>query len=118
MLAELEALRLDSSTLVVMHADHGWHLGEYNMWEKRTLWENAARVPLVLRAPWLPQSAGTRVAAPVELVDIFKTVCDALGVGLPQGDTHPVEGASLLPLLRAPGTGAPPGWTKEVAKPN
>ena len=63
-----------------MHSDHGWHLGEYNMWEKRTLWENAARVPLVLRAPWLPQSAGARVAAPVELVDIFKTVCDALGI--------------------------------------
>ena len=41
--------------LQVMHSDHGWHLGEYNMWEKRTLWENAARVPLVLRAPWLPQ---------------------------------------------------------------
>ena len=41
-----------------MHSDHGWHLGEYNMWEKRTLWENAARVPLVLRAPWLPASAG------------------------------------------------------------
>ena len=66
--------------LQVMHSDHGWHLGEYNMWEKRTLWENAARVPLVLRAPWLPQSAGARVAAPVELVDIFKTVCDALGI--------------------------------------
>ena len=114
-LAELEALKLDSSTLVVMHSDHGWHLGEYNMWEKRTLWENAARVPLVLRAPWLPQSAGARVAAPVELVDIFKTVCDALGIGLPVGDTHPVEGSSLLPLLRAPGTAAPPGWTKDVA---
>ena len=115
-LAELEALRLDNSTLVVMHSDHGWHLGEYNMWEKRTLWENAARVPLVLRAPWLPQSVGARVAAPVELVDIYKTVCDALGVGLPRGDTHPVEGTSLLPLLRTPGAAAaPPGWTKDAA---
>ena len=100
-LAELDALQLTSSTLVVMHADHGWHLGEYNMWEKRTLWENAARVPLVLRAPWLRGTAGTRVSAPVELVDIFRTVCDALGVPPPQADAHPVEGSSLLPLLRA-----------------
>ena len=45
-------------------------------------------------------------------VDIYKTVCDALGIGLPVGDTHPVEGSSLLPLLRARGTAAPPGWTK------
>eukprot|EP01051_Picozoa_sp_SAG22_P006860 SAG22_NODE_464_length_10191_cov_14.495541_7_plen_565_part_00 len=29
----------------------GWHLGEYNMWEKRTLWENAAHVPLIMRVP-------------------------------------------------------------------
>jgi len=100
-LSELDALQLTASTLVVMHADHGWHLGEYNMWEKRTLWENAARVPLVLRAPWLRGTAGARVAAPVELVDIFRTVCDALGVAPPQADAHPVEGSSLLPLLRA-----------------
>ena len=51
-LDELDALDLTGSTLVVMHSDHGWHLGEYNMWEKRTLFENAARVPLVIRAPW------------------------------------------------------------------
>ena len=81
-----------------MHADHGWHLGEYNMWEKRTLWENAARVPLVLRAPWLPQSAGTRVAAPVELVDIFKTVCDALGLTLTLALT-PTLALTLTPTL-------------------
>ena len=30
-LAELERLGLSNDTLVVMHADHGWHLGEYNM---------------------------------------------------------------------------------------
>jgi hypothetical protein len=41
-LDELDRLELTSSTLVVMHSDHGWHLGEYNMWEKRTLWENSA----------------------------------------------------------------------------
>ena len=167
-LQELEALQLVASTLVVMHADHGWHciaarsltprartppppqprrrtpphhpcppfglgtaVGEYNMWEKRTLWENAARVPLVLRAPWLPRSAGARVASPVELVDLYRTVCDALGAGLPAGDDHPVEGDSLMPLLRAAGGGdggggggggggdgggaVGAGWAKEVA---
>ena len=42
-LDKLEQLGLADSTAVVAHSDHGWHLGEYNMWEKRTLWENAVR---------------------------------------------------------------------------
>ena len=46
------------------------------MWEKRTLWENAARVPLVLRAPWLPQSAGT--------LTLTLTLALALALPLPQ----------------------------------
>lgn len=104
------------------------------MWEKRTLWENAARVPLVLRAPWLtpPEQltldagAGTgagkarRSSAPVELVDIFATVCDVLGVPLPTGEEHPIEGTSLKPLLLDPiagdlRSGVEQLWTKEAA---
>ena len=121
-LDELDALGLADDTLVVMHSDHGWHLGEYNMWEKRTLWENAARVPLVMRAPRgaiVPgggggggggggegvAARGARSSAPVELVDIYATVCDVLGVALPEGERHPVEGTSLLPLLLDPSLG-------------
>ena len=85
-------------------------------WEKRTLWENSARVPLVIRAPWLPASVGARTSAPVELVDIYKTVCDVLGVPLPMQEEPPVEGTSLLPLLRSPRTGDMGGaWDKDVA---
>lgn len=110
-LAELDALGLADSTMVVMHSDHGWHLGEYNMWEKRTLWENAARVPLVVRVPWEPASAGRRSGALVELVDVYRTVCDVMGVPLPAGDTHPVEGTSIAPLLRDPAA----AWGKDAA---
>ena len=44
------------------------------MWEKRTLWENAAHVPLIIRVPWLSKSAGKRAKALVELVDVYPTV--------------------------------------------
>ena len=53
------------------------HLGEYQMWEKRTLWENSARVPLVIRAPWLKSMVGKRSQELVELVDLYRTVLDA-----------------------------------------
>ena len=39
------------------------------MWEKRTLWENAARVPLVIRAPWMRNSAGEGVSG------VWRGVC-------------------------------------------
>lgn len=102
MLDALDANGLAESTAVVVHSDHGWHLGEYNMWEKRTLWENAARVPLIIRVPWLPGSAGKRATQLVELVDIYRTVCDLLGADLPGDDAHAVEGAGRPPLTPPP----------------
>ena len=106
----MEAQGLAETTAVVMHSDHGWHLGEYNMWEKRTLWENAVHVPLIVRVPWLPHTAGTRSESLVELVDVYPTVCDLLGVELPAADAYPVEGTSLVPLLTGDSE-----WTKTAA---
>ena len=107
-LDELDRLDLTKDTLVVCHSDHGWHLGEYNMWEKRTLWENSARVPLIIRAPWLTQMVGKRSQEIVELVDIYRTVLDlAGGVPEPTEDTLPIEGKSLAPLLGGGGRWEP-----------
>ena len=72
-LDELDALGLRGTTMVVLHADHGWHLGEYAMWEKRTNWELGVRVPLIMRVPWLPAASGARTRALVELVDVYPT---------------------------------------------
>merc|ERR1719321_454188 len=83
-LDELERLNLAEDTLVVMHADHGWHLGEYGMWEKRSNWELGTRVPFVMRVPWLGEKArGKHARALVEIVDVYKTLCDIMGVPLP-----------------------------------
>jgi hypothetical protein len=106
-LDELDQLDLADDTLVVAHSDHGWHLGEYNMWEKRTLWENSARVPLVIRAPWLKAMVGKRSQHLVELVDIYRTVLDLAGAPEPTSDTIPIEGVSLAPLLGGGGAWNP-----------
>ena len=87
------------------------------MWEKRTLWENSARVPLIIRAPWIAgASSGQQTNALVELVDVYKTVCELAGVPLPGGDTHPVEGKScfffiiIVALPPTPMTSQPPNF--------
>ena len=101
-LDELDTLQLRDHTLVVLHSDHGWHLGEYAMWEKRTLWELGTRVPMIMRVPWLPASHGQRSRALVELVDIYPTLCDLMGLPPPDDDTLPLDGISLRPVLEAP----------------
>jgi len=96
-LDELESLGLDSNTLVILHADHGWSLGEHGAWQKFTNWEHGVRVPLIIRAPWLPGSAGKRSTEPVELVDVFPTSVDLLELKMPPGESF--DGQSLAPIL-------------------
>jgi arylsulfatase A-like enzyme len=67
-------------------------------------------VPLIIRAPWLPQSIGKATPALAEAVDLFQTFIDLSGLGkavaLPSDQV--LQGTSLLPILRDPpatGTG-------------
>ena len=94
-LATLEAEGLADDTLVAVWSDHGFHLGENRMWGKHVNYEVATRSPLLLRGPGVP--AGRRVARPVELLDLYPTLCDLLGVEPPP---H-LQGRSLVPVLRA-----------------
>jgi arylsulfatase A-like enzyme len=84
-------------TLVILTADHGEGLGEHG-WQNHgpVLYEEAMRVPLVVR--WPGTIAGGRtIEAPVALVDLPRTVLDLAGVATPlPGD----EGRSLAPALR------------------
>lgn len=99
-LYKLQELDLERSTLVVMHADHSTSLGENGAFQKRSLFDHATRVPLFIRDPMRPDSAGQRIHVPVELVDVLPTLLDISGVkransGLPSR----LEGRSLSQLL-------------------
>jgi len=83
-------------TVVVLLSDHGWHLGEKRRWAKRSLWEDSARVPLIIRAPG--HRAGQISRRPVGLIDLFPTLAALCDLD-PPGD---LEGKSLVPLLKNP----------------
>ena len=44
-LAELKKQGLDKNTIVIFISDHGYNLGEHGLWQKRSLYEDSARVP-------------------------------------------------------------------------
>jgi len=93
---ELERLGLRESTAIVFMSDHGYHLGEHTFWQKNNLHEDVTRVPLIISAPGLKPG---RSDAFVELVDMYPTVSDLMGISVPET----VQGKSLVPLLKNPG---------------
>lgn len=96
----LERLGLAGNTLVVLWSDHGYHLGEHGgVWQKRTLFEESAGAPLIIRAPRAAGNGQTSRAI-VEFVDIYPTVAEWAGLRGPAE----LAGRSLVPLLRAPAT--------------
>ena len=98
MLDALDRLELADNTIVVFWSDHGYHLGEHNgVWQKRTLFEQCARTPLIIRAP---KATGNGQASPriVEFVDVYPTLASLAGIAAP----HPLAGRDLTPLLNDP----------------
>ena len=100
MLDALEKNGLAGNTIVVFWSDHGYHLGEHNgIWQKRTLFEQGARTPLIIRSPG---AEGNGLASPrvVEFVDIYPTLVDL--AKLPPPKAQELAGQSLTPLLTDP----------------
>ncbi|MCM8542021.1 MAG: sulfatase, partial [Lentisphaeraceae bacterium] len=74
LLDALDRLKLSDNTIVVFWSDHGYHMGEHNgVWQKRTLFEEGARAPLIIRAPKL-KNKGHISKRIVEFIDIYPTV--------------------------------------------
>jgi choline-sulfatase len=85
------------NTIVVFTSDHGWYLGEKQMWHKGKLWEETTRVPLTIYAPGITKE-DTVSDQPVSLVDLYPTLCELTKTKAPE---H-LDGLSLAPLLRDP----------------
>jgi arylsulfatase A-like enzyme len=101
LLSALDRLDLRKNTIVIFTSDHGYNLGEHECWQKLSLFEDSVRVPLIISAPMFADSAGKSSDAIVELVDLYPTVADLVGLG----DEVPsiLQGRSLHPLLEEPG---------------
>ena len=101
LLDALDKLGLTNSTALVFHGDHGWQLGELGQWCKESVFENNARTPLLLRAPWIAGSAGRMVSQVVELIDVYPTLAELSGLSSSHDNPLPstLEGKSLVPLL-------------------
>jgi arylsulfatase A-like enzyme len=90
----LERHGLSENTAVVFTSDHGDQLGDHGMLEKRSFYEESARVPLLISVPWLQQSQ-TEIGGDLSHIDLVPTMLDLLGQPIPE---H-LQGHSRLPVL-------------------
>ena len=96
LLDELERTGHADDTVVVLCGDHGWHSGEQGHFGKDTLYDQATRVPLVVRVPGGP--AGQACERLVELIDLYPSLAELAGLAIP---SH-VQATSFVPLIQDP----------------
>ena len=94
-LETLEDCRLADNTLVVYTSDHGDMMGSHRLLAKCTMFEEAVRVPLLVRLPG--QATSRRVRGPVSQIDLVPTLLDLMGQPIPD---H-LQGRSLRPSVEA-----------------
>jgi arylsulfatase A-like enzyme len=96
LIEELKVQGIYDDTLIIFTSDHGEMLGSHRLWQKMCMYEESVRTPLMFK---LPKSQGVMAGksdALVSSIDVFPTLCDALGIEAPQR----ISGWSLMPLIR------------------
>ncbi len=95
---------LAENTIVVYSSDQGFYLGEHGWFDKRWIFEESLRAPLLVRWPGVTKP-GSSTAKLVSNVDFAETFLDAAGLPIPDD----MQGRSLVPLLKGQD---PPDWRK------
>ncbi|MGH7713439.1 MAG: sulfatase/phosphatase domain-containing protein, partial [Gemmatimonadaceae bacterium] len=105
-LAYLDSSGLAQNTVVIYSSDQGFFLGDHGWFDKRWMYEESLRTPLLVRWPGVvrPGSINTDL---VQNLDYAETMLEMAGVSVPRE----MQGRSLVPLLRGR---TPPDWRDAI----
>ena len=93
-------------TLVVYTSDQGFYMGEHGWFDKRFMYEESMRTPLIMRLPKGFDKKGD-ITEMVQNIDYAPTFLELAGVKVPED----IQGESLLPLLKGK---KPADWRKSL----
>lgn len=81
--------------IIVFTADHGEMLGSHSLWQKMCMYEESARVPLMIKFPSGFHPSNKSIDEKVSLIDVWPTLIDFLKIN----DAGSTDGHSLMPLI-------------------
>ena len=95
LLAAVDRLGLRDNTIIVLWGDHGYHLGEHDMWSKVSVHKESAQVPLIIHVPGKKPAICHSFA---ELLDLYPTVSSLCAMKVPGN----LQGKNVSALLDNP----------------
>ncbi len=98
-LQTVDDLGLREDTIVVFTSDHGDMMGSHRLLAKMVMYEEAVRVPFIMRVPGY--NGGKRIAGPVSQIDIVPTLLELME----QEQVRKLDGESLVPILNSNSSG-------------
>ena len=101
----LDESGLAENTLVIYTSDQGFYLGEHGWFDKRFIYDESFKTPLVARWPNVIK-AGSQEDEMVQNLDFAQTLLDVAGIKQPED----MQGESLLPLLK----GDKENWSRDA----
>ncbi len=106
LVGHLQTLDIHENTIVVYISDQGFYLGEHGWFDKRWMYEESLRTPLIIKWPG-KTIAGSQNNDLVMNLDIAPTLIDMAGISVPAS----MQGASLVPLLKG---NTPADWREAI----
>jgi arylsulfatase A-like enzyme len=97
---------LDENTIVIYSSDQGFYMGEHGWFDKRMMYEESFRTPLIVKWPGKVK-AGSVNSDLVQNIDFAETFLDIAGLTIPED----MQGKSILPLLKGK---TPRDWRKSL----
>ena len=99
-LNKIKALGLLENTIIVFSADHGEMMGAHGVkpFVKQLAWDEAIRVPFLIRYPKIDDNAGKVVNAPITTPDILPSLLGLTNIEIPKA----IEGENVMALINNP----------------
>jgi arylsulfatase A-like enzyme len=91
----LKASGLDKNTIVIYTSDQGFYLGEHGWFDKRWMYEESFRTPLIVKWPGVTNKKIVTNSM-VQNLDFAETILDMAGLPIPSD----MQGKSFVPVLK------------------
>lgn len=111
-LNKLDEMGIADNTIVVYAGDNGYYWGEHRLVDKRWPYEEAMRIPFIVRNPMMINDPGRTADQMIANIDLAPSLLEMVGLSVPDN----IDGESFAPILQSASTPGRKAWLYEYFK--